>query len=386
MKIILATPIYPPEAGGPATYVKELSERLRRDHAITVVALTRNGEAFPGTTFIPVGKNRPLPLRLLSFTLKLFRAAKHADLIYVQNAMAAGLPAIIAGFLRRKPVIVKFVGDEAWERATQRKLTEKRIEEFLRAPEGSLSIHLMMMIQGFVLRHAQCVTTPSAYLREEIIRAYKVKPNRAVVNYNAAEETETAHFEVTKAPFQICATARLVSFKGIDGIIRATVELHKKFPKVKLVIAGDGPEKENLERLTRELNAESYITFLGNVSRAETWQLRKESAVYVLNSTYEGLPHTALTSFAAEIPMVATNIPGTNEAVYHEQTGLLVSVEPEKNVPELVTAITRLFENPDLGEKVVEGGSKLLREKFSWESHLKTLERLFESVLSKPRK
>ena len=103
--------------------------------------------------------------------------------------------------------------------------------------------------------------------------------------------------------------------------------------------------------------------------------------MYVLNSTYEGLPHTVLTSFAAEIPTVATNISGTNEAIYHEQTGLLVEPGDDKA---LAQAIERLFEDPSLSKSLVENGSKLLKEKFSWETHLANLQGLFESALSIP--
>ncbi len=102
----------------------------------------------------------------------------------------------------------------------------------------------------------------------------------------------------------------------------------------------------------------------------------------MLNSTYEGLPHTALTTFAAEIPMVATNIPGTNEAVYHEQSGLLI---PPGDVEALSDAITRLFEDAKLRERLVAGGKKILGEKFSWEAHITTLEKTLQSVCTHPR-
>ncbi len=103
----------------------------------------------------------------------------------------------------------------------------------------------------------------------------------------------------------------------------------------------------------------------------------------MLNSFYEGLPHTVLTSFAAEIPTVATDIPGTNEALYHEKTGLLV--EPGEDAA-LAAAVSRLFEDKKLCERLVANGRTLLAEKFSWDAHLKTLDRFFQSVVSKPRK
>lgn len=379
MKIILATPVYPPEIGGPATYTKELALRLRDKHEIVIVAYASTSEIIPGTTLFIASKRRPLPLRILKYATDLFIASKNADVIYVQNALAAGLPAVIVGLLRKIPVVLKFVGDEAWERASQERKTKKRLEEFLENPDGGFGSTVRMIIQGFVLRHANIVTTPSSYLRDAIVGTYKIKNNRAVVNYNASEKEAGAPFPATSVPHQIVATARLVEWKGLDGIVRAVAILRKKYPDVRAVIAGDGPEEGKLKALAKELRVADRITFTGRISRAETWHLRKSSEVYVLNSTYEGLPHTALTSFAARIPMVATDIPGTNEAVYNEKSGLLVTAGDDQA---LADAIARLFDDSALRARLVDGAEKILNEKFSWDAHIKTLFGFFEAVAS----
>ena len=382
MKIIIATPIYPPEIGGPATYTKELVEKLHEKHDLTVIAYANNPKALDGSTLIAINKNTSMPIRLWKFFLAIMSEAKSADVIYVQNAMAAGLPAMLAGLIKRKPVVLKFVGDEAWERATQHKKTTKRLAEFLEKPDGGLKISLMRFVQGLTLRHVSVVTTPSQYLGEIIKDAYRIPNDKVRTNYNAAEKTTESPFKVEKKQHQIAVTARLVAWKGIAGVIKAVGSLMEKYSDIHLVIAGDGPERESLENLVKKLNLSKQVSFLGNVSRSETWQIRKESEIYVLNSTYEGLPHTALTSFAAEIPMIATNISGTNEAVYHEESGLLI--EPE-NPEQLTKAIERLFENKDLQKQIIEGGSKILKEKFSWEAHLSILESFFASVQKTPR-
>lgn len=378
MKIVLATPLYPPEIGGPATYIKELAYKLKNEHDVTIVAYASTSEKIPGTTLLTVSKRRILPVRLIKFTSVLFGAARGADVIYVQNAVAAGLPAAIVGMLLRKKVVLKFVGDEAWERATQLKQTTKQLEDFLAAPEGGMRIRLMMLLQGWVLRHVHMVMTPSAYLRDTIVRTYHVPMKNTIVNYNAAEKTEMLPFSETPIRHQIVVTARLVEWKGIDGVLRAVARLVQDYPDVHLVVAGDGPEEHSLRNLAQALDLAGHVSFLGRVSRAETWHIRKSSEVYVLNSTYEGLPHTALTSFAAEIPIVATNIPGTNEAVYDGISGLLV---PAGDDQALAQAIARLFEDAALRAQVVEGGKKILAEKFSWDAHLRTLLATLQSGL-----
>lgn len=382
MKVLLATPIFPPEIGGPATYTKELSHKLHARHDITILAYTDNPEPLPHVRIHAISKRNPLPIRLWDYFRAAFQEAGDADVIYVQNAMAAGLPIALACMLRRKPFILKFVGDESWERAQHYRKTKKRLEEFLASPEGGWKIRMMMRVQKFVLNRAAFVTTPSAYLREELITHYHLTPQRVIVNYNAAEPSPFSPFPAEPQLHQVAATARLTSWKGIDGIIRAIAILAKKIPDVRLVVAGDGPEEERLKKLTQDLNLEEHVSFLGSISRAETWQLRKNSAVYVLNSTYEGLPHTALTTFAARIPIVATNIPGTNEAVIHEETGLLVEPGDDEG---LAAAIERLFGDASLRNRLVENSSKYLEDKFSWDAHIAGLEVLFQSIRAEPR-
>jgi glycosyltransferase involved in cell wall biosynthesis len=378
MRIVLATPIYLPEIGGPATYIKEICERMGDEHSLVVVAYARNGVPYGGARLVQISKDAPLPVRLFKFFIATLREARHADVIYAQNAVAAGLPAVVAGMIMRKPVVIKFVGDEAWERATQHRTTSKQLEAFLKTQDGTLRTKLMMKLQGWVLRRASRVTTPSAYLRDVIVETYGIKGERAVTNYNAADDHGTPMFPPTRVPHQMVMTARLTAWKGVDGAIRALPYIRERFQDAALTIAGDGPEREHLEALTRELGLTSSVRFLGNVSRTETWQLRKESDVYILNSTYEGLPHTVLTSFAAGIPLVATNISGTNEAVVDGVNGLLI---PPQDSHALAHAVLRMFDDAPLRERLIAGGHATLREKFSWATHLREL----TSLLSLPR-
>jgi glycosyltransferase involved in cell wall biosynthesis len=322
MRILLATPLYPPEIGGPATYTRELAQRLCLEHEITIVAFADEPEHIKNTRLVVVSKKVFLPLRLLMYAYILFREAKEADVIYVQNAVAAGLPAVFVGAMRRKPVVLKFVGDEAWERATQATVTDKTLEGFLANPPANFRALLLIEIQKFVLNRATKIVPPSQFLARVIEKYYGVRREKIEVNYNAFDLHTRP--DVQKKPHQIASVGRLVAWKGIDGVIRAVDMVRKEYTVVKLVIAGSGPEESNLKKLVQDHSLESTITFVGRLSREETQKLQAESEVQVLNSTYEGLPHIALESFAARVPLVATDIGGTNEAVLNEKTGLLV--------------------------------------------------------------
>lgn len=389
--ILLASPIYLPDIGGPATYTKELAHHLEGSQKYSLTILTyanrQTAPLLPGTKLYVVNKDLPLPIRLCLFTAKLIFLSFRSDLIYVQNAVAAGLPTFITSKLTGISYVLKFVGDEAWERVTQTGETKLFLEDFLESKEKveiSFYPKLIMKIQGVVLRGAKIVTTPSMYLGQALIKNYNVCSENFKVNYNASEDGLEKNIEEQKIPNQILVTARLTKWKGIDGVIDAVKILKEKkgkdYSDLKLVVCGDGPELANLQQKTNKLGLSDTVSFLGRVSREETYRLRKVSEIYVLNSTYEGLPHTALTSFQAKIPMIATNTPGTNEAVYDNVSGLLTEV----NNPEMLAEkIDLLLSDKDLQKKIVEGGTKILKEKFSWESHLKNLEVFFDKLISK---
>jgi len=112
MKIVLATPLYPPDIAEPAPYVKELATRLASSHEVVVVTYGRLPEQIPGVRIVSVDKRRPLPLRLLSYTAALLRAARGADVIYAQNGPSVELPLVIVLRIVRAPLVMR-MGDAA---------------------------------------------------------------------------------------------------------------------------------------------------------------------------------------------------------------------------------------------------------------------------------
>ena len=377
MKIVLATPIYPPEIGGPATYVRELATRLAKAEQITIVAFADVGEVVDGVKLVLIGKKSGLLSRLTAFFFALLKEAKGANVIYVQNAVAAGLPAVLAGALLKKPVVLKFVGDEAWERAAGAGKTQKTLEQFLAAPEGGVKTSIFIAIQKFVLTHASVVVPPSQFLGNILTQYYGVSPTRVLVNYNAFEDPIPNETPTNRQPQQILSVSRLVSWKRVDGIINAFKILKNTFSGATLVIAGVGPEEASLKKLAQESGLDQSVRFVGRLSHEQVLELEKESDVMVLNSTYEGLPHIVLEGFAARTPVIATDIPGTREAVMHEKSGILV---PKGDDATLAVAIERVFNDAALREKIVVGGLLILKEKFSWEQHLTTLLAVFASA------
>lgn len=129
MKIVITTPLYPPDVAEPAPYVKELAMRLRDTDEVTIIAYNHIPEKIPGVKIVTIQKQFPMPIRLLTFTIALFKLSKEADVIYSQNGQSTELPLSIVSLLRNKPFVLR-LGDEAALGFTQKKFALRLIQRF----------------------------------------------------------------------------------------------------------------------------------------------------------------------------------------------------------------------------------------------------------------
>jgi glycosyltransferase involved in cell wall biosynthesis len=92
-----------------------------------------------------------------------------------------------------------------------------------------------------------------------------------------------------------------------------------------LVIIGDGPERDGLEKLAHSRHVTNRAYFAGQRSKEETLSLMTACDVFVLNSTYEGFPHVVLEAMSVGLPVVATAVGGTPEIVRNGENGVLIA-------------------------------------------------------------
>lgn len=110
MRVVIATPLYPPDTAPQAVYVKELARRLSIEHTVTVVAYGSYPEQIPGVDIIAVSKRHAKPLRLLAFAWALYRATRTADILYAENGPSVELPVWLLTLLPH-PKLVVHMGD-----------------------------------------------------------------------------------------------------------------------------------------------------------------------------------------------------------------------------------------------------------------------------------
>ena len=368
MNICLISGIFPPDIGGPATYVSRLAASLHQeDHDICVITLgdKTSNHPFPVKR---VSRSLPLFLRLPFLCLLLLFYGWKSQVWYINGLE---LPSVLVGKLLRKRLLMKIVGDYAWERATNKKNTSDSIDDFQQTPQH-WKVEWHKKIRAWYTRQTDIVITPSLYLKQ-LVAGWGVEKNRIHVIYNAMEEF-SGHLRqphevregLSISPDEqlLIIVGRLVSWKGIDTVIRTLPSLGRS---TRLLIAGDGPEKNTLTDLVKALYLTDRVTFVGKTERKKVLELIGAADLFVLNTGYEGFSHVLLESMMMGTPVITTSVCGNPELVVHRQNGMLYQ---QDNLEELTAQIQTALSSSSLRQTLIDGGYKTVQQ-FTWEQLLR---------------
>jgi glycosyltransferase involved in cell wall biosynthesis len=375
MHIFVASGIFHPEAGGPATYLyRLLPEIVARGHHVRVLAFggaPTAGYGYP-LTRIP---RRALPVRWLDYARAARPEISRADLIFINSL---GLPLVGA---QRKPRVLKVVGDLAWERAVNKGWIPptEDVDVFQRG-RYPLRVRLIQAQRAREVHRMDRVIVPSHYLREMVI-GWGAPPERVQVIYNAlAPDAQASTISQADARAQLgldadvpllLTVARLVPWKGIDHLIRAI----RAVPDVRLIVAGEGPDEARLRAITEAEQVAGRVTFLGRVARERLGLVFRAADYTVLYSGYEGLSHTLLESLLAGTPVIASDKGGNPEVVRHNENGLLV---PYVDQDALTGTIRAALAGDTHARLAAHAGDGL--ERFAWTALVDETVGLLESL------
>jgi glycosyltransferase involved in cell wall biosynthesis len=177
------------------------------------------------------------------------------------------------------------------------------------------------------------------------------------------------------------AVGRLGREKGFDLLLEAYAR--SGLPKAgwQLVILGDGPERDMLQRRIEQLGLQGSVLMPGVVKNPEQWLQHAE--LFVLSSRFEGFPNALLEAMQCGLPVAAFDCPsGPGEIVRHEQTGLLV---PAGDVDALAAAITRLANDADLRQRLGSAAAIDVASRFSLQQIASMWEALLVGVAGRTR-
>ncbi len=344
-KILLATGLYPPDIGGPATYALMLENQLPK-HVFELDVL-------------PFGEVRRFPkgVRHMVYAWRLWRHAATCDVIYALDPISVGLPALLVSKLSKKPLMVRLGGDYAWEQGQQRFGVTALLDEYTQNRKAApWQVRVLASLQSNVVQRAKRVIVPSQYMKS-IVTTWDVSEDTIRVIYSAlfplsAEETkENLRTQLNYTHPTIVSAGRLVPWKGFKTLISVIKKLKETYPDVQLIIAGEGVDEELLKEHTQSLGLFDSVRFVGRLSKEALGGVKKAADVFVLNTAYEGLSHELLEVMDLGVPIVTTGVGGNLELIENGVSGLLVDFDDEDA---LETEIKRVIENEQLQQSLTQ--------------------------------
>jgi glycosyltransferase involved in cell wall biosynthesis len=369
VNVLVVSGIWPPDVGGPATHAPEAADGLAaRGHAVEVVTTADTAPASRPYRVHWVSRRLPPGIRHAAVSALVARRARHADVVYATSMLgrsAAG--AAIA----RKPLVMKVAGDAGFERSRRRGLFAGTLAEFQTARLPPVP-GALRRARTAAARRAAHIVCPSEFLRAIVI-GWGISPSRVstIPNTTPAVPALAPPGELRArlgVDGRVLAFAgRLTAAKELDVALAAVDALDG----VTLVVAGDGEDRERLER-----RAGPRVRFLGAVPRDGVLELFRAADAAVLTSAWENFPHTLVEALAVGTPVIATNVGGVPEIVTDGENGLLV---PPGDAAAFAAAVRRFFADDGLRTRLRDAAAPSV-ERFAPERVLDELEAVLRQV------
>lgn len=356
MRVLITSPVFPPDLGGPAVYVPSFGRFLvERGHEVKVVAFCSD----------PEPKGHPFPVRAISrgnlavryvkAFFAVWQEAKGCDVVYVQEHLA--LLHVLAAKLRGVPAVIRIMVDGAWEISHRKGWIGGDDIVTFETKDYGWQVKFTRFLQRRWWSWCTRLIACSEFLRQICIQRYGVSGDKVVRIFNAYHGTPAE--QLTQTREQACSElgldpsrryvltiCRLMVWKGVDGILRAMQALP---PEAVLLVAGDGDMEEEWKRLAGELGLGDRARFLGNVPHRLIPLYIRAADVFVLNSEYEGLSHTLIEVATLGTAIVATGVCGNPEVVEDGVNGFLVR---PKDSAQLAGVLAKLLADKPLREKL----------------------------------
>ena len=392
-KITIAADIFLPDIGGPATYSVKLAEfLLSAGFNVSLICYSDSRQEDHYTFKVSrIKRSKIKPWNYLKYFLVLLKLSFFSDIIYAQGPVNAGLPALLAAKILRKKLVVKVVGDYAWEQLRNSNLQELISIDQFQAKKFSGKIGWLQAIESLVCRGADIVITPSDYLNKLVV-GWGVKSQRVKTVYNSfvrpkdlpLRDHSRQELGFGNDEFIVVSAGRPVPWKGFGLLHIAVSELVKqeKLP-LKLRILGINPED-----LSRFIKQESDVSSpidegfikqeaLGKQPKGVVYKYLMAANAFVLNTGYEGLSHVLLEAMSCGLPIITTNVCGNPELIEHGFNGLLIDYN---NKDQLKENLALLYKDQDLRRKFVDNSYQVIA-KFSFDRLKEDTIKIFNSLL-----
>ena len=380
MRVLVTVGIFPPDIGGPATFVPKIAKYFQDElnYEIEILTLSDNKNSNINDDFSVkrIDRNLPIIYRWLKTIFTIYKLGKNKDLIFVNGL---GTEATIANIFLKKKIIRKIVGDPVWERAYSKAKISESFDEF-QVKNYGFSISLQKKVRSFSIKKSDIVVTPSQHLKNFILNLGFKNKIEIINNGVFIPEENTNIF--TNDQINITIVSRLVSHKNIEKIIKAISDLNS--PLINLNIIGDGPELNQLQKISLESNNKDNIIFHGKLNRDEIDHIFLNSDIYIQASNYEGLPHSLLEAMSYGIPVLCTPVGECKEILGNEDRGYILDLPVSKN--NIKSKISEIIGEKNIANKKGERGKDFINEKYNLTNSFNLYKNLFTRLLEEEYK
>lgn len=228
----------------------------------------------------------------------------------------------------------------------------------------------LVCISDFCRSQVLCMLPPEQWTKVSVVRCgigpEQFRPHRQ--RPNNAQGTVV-----------FLCVARLLRAKGLHFLLHACQALQKKGIQLKCILVGDGPAREELERLRHQLNLRGCVEFIGAVGQDRVQEYYNQGDVFVLPSFAEGVPVVLMEAMAKELPVISTRVMGIPELVEDGVSGLLI---PPANLDALVQAMERLAKDPELRLRLGKAGREKVIADYNLETNVPKLAQVLREMIT----
>lgn len=241
-------------------------------------------------------------------------------------------------------------------------------------------LKLYMWLGGLTFKHFAKVSPLSPQIEDDLKTQYRVPSNKIHPILNGVDLSEVAQVrentpKTENDKFVIGYIGQLISRKNVSDLLRAFALFIEKQPNAELQLIGDGPERQSLTTLARSLGIDEKVNFLG--FRADRLSLLRQFDAFAMTSTLEGIPRCLMEAMAMETPMTAFSIPGVDQLIRNNETGLCCKFGDTAALAEIWQ---KLYANPELAKQLTQTARKTVDSEFSAERMAQEYTDLFEAI------
>jgi len=308
----------------------------------------------------------------LTLFLILLSYRKSYDIVHVHQVLYPAFISTLCAKILKKPVIAK-VGSSGFN---------SDINQIKKLPEGRLQLK-------YILRNIDRIICTSTVMVDEFKREGMDK-DRIVLIHNGVKVKEL------NRSYKLCDTlvtmGRFIKSKNIDTLVTAFSMIIKNTDKkLRLILIGDGPERDNIVSIITKMSLEENITLTGMVDNPE--ELLKKSDVFIFPSLIEGLSNSLIEAMSCKLTCIVSNIPGNIEVVGENNLSYAIKKGDFKvtkygvlfnpsDTGGLVNAIKYVLDNPGIRRELGENTYKKIKEEYNIKLIAESYSQLYKEVLS----